>query len=236
MQMHLAGHTNKGTHILDTHNDYVIDTVWELYRYAHRRLGGVATLLEWDANIPGFDIVHGEALKARQFREQEERRSRRRNWKRFPRMATESGARTNPALDAGLHPESGHLRRSHRVRAAQSAIPADEAREMVLPSKTLSSLERLDIYRDMYLLRMEEALSIDYPSLKHFLGDEEFMRMVARYVDVYPSRSYTLNRLGDHLCEFIDTLDDLPQAGFLPGSGAPGICADRCFRCRETPP
>jgi uncharacterized protein (UPF0276 family) len=73
VQMHLAGHTNKGTHILDTHSDYVIDTVWKLYRYAHRRLGGVATLLEWDANIPEFDVVHGEALKARNFREQEDR-------------------------------------------------------------------------------------------------------------------------------------------------------------------
>src|SRR5260370_958594 len=72
VQMHLAGHTNKGTHIIATHNDYVIDTVWDLYRYAHRRLGGVATLLEWDANIPSFDIVHGEALKARKFREQED--------------------------------------------------------------------------------------------------------------------------------------------------------------------
>ena len=72
VQTHLAGHTNKGTHILDTHSDYVIDTVWELYRYTHRRLGGVATLLEWDANIPGFEVVHGEALKARQFREQED--------------------------------------------------------------------------------------------------------------------------------------------------------------------
>ncbi len=71
-QMHLAGHTHKGTHILDTHSDYVIDTVWKLYRYAHRRLGGVATLLEWDANIPEFDVVHGEALKARKFREQED--------------------------------------------------------------------------------------------------------------------------------------------------------------------
>jgi uncharacterized protein (UPF0276 family) len=72
MQMHLAGHTNKGTHILDTHSDYVIDTVWKLYRYAHRRVGSVATLLEWDANIPEFDVVHGEALKARRFRDQED--------------------------------------------------------------------------------------------------------------------------------------------------------------------
>ena len=75
VQMHLAGHTNKGTHILDTHSDYVINTVWELYRYAHRHLGGVSTLLEWDANIPSFDVVHGEALKARKFREQEDRKA-----------------------------------------------------------------------------------------------------------------------------------------------------------------
>jgi len=72
VQMHLAGHTNKGTHILDTHSDYVIDSVWDLYRYAYGRLGGVSTLLEWDANIPSFDVVHGEALKARKFREQED--------------------------------------------------------------------------------------------------------------------------------------------------------------------
>ena len=69
IQHHLAGHTNKGTHILDTHSDYVIDTVWELYRYTYRRLGPISTLLEWDASIPSFEIVHAEALKAKHYRE-----------------------------------------------------------------------------------------------------------------------------------------------------------------------
>jgi hypothetical protein len=97
---------------------------------------------------------------------------------------------------------------------AQAEIPADVARGLVLPSKTLSALERLDIYRDMYVPRMEEALAIDYPALKHFQGAEAFMRLVARYVDEYPSRSYTLNRLGDHLPEFLATLTDLPKQRF----------------------
>jgi hypothetical protein len=97
---------------------------------------------------------------------------------------------------------------------AQAEIPADQARTVVLPSKTLSSFQRLDIYREMYLLRMEDALSSDYPALKHFLGDEGFMRMAERYVEVYPSRSYTLNRLGDHLPEFVATLDELPKRDF----------------------
>ncbi len=70
-QYHLAGHTNKGTHIIDTHNDHVIDAVWDLYRHSVARTGNVSTLLEWDADIPEFSVVHAEALKARAYREEE---------------------------------------------------------------------------------------------------------------------------------------------------------------------
>jgi len=67
VQVHLAGHTNLGTHIIDTHDGHVIDPVWELYRLAHRLTGGVSTLLEWDAQIPEFSVVHSEVLKARRY-------------------------------------------------------------------------------------------------------------------------------------------------------------------------
>jgi uncharacterized protein (UPF0276 family) len=70
VQIHLAGHTHKGTHILDTHSAHVVDSVWELYRHVYQRMGGIATLLEWDADIPEFDVVHAEALKARAYREE----------------------------------------------------------------------------------------------------------------------------------------------------------------------
>ncbi len=66
VQFHLAGHTDCGTHRIDTHDGPVIDPVWELYRLAHRLTGGnAATLLEWDANIPTFPEVHDEVLKAK---------------------------------------------------------------------------------------------------------------------------------------------------------------------------
>jgi len=67
VQCHLAGHTNCRTHLIDTHDGEVIDPVWELYRKAHLRTGGVSTLLEWDANIPPFEKVHAEVLKAKQY-------------------------------------------------------------------------------------------------------------------------------------------------------------------------
>lgn len=65
VQMHLAGHTHCGTHLIDTHDGPVIDPVWNLFRLAQQRTGGVSTLLEWDANIPPFPVVHEEVLKAR---------------------------------------------------------------------------------------------------------------------------------------------------------------------------
>jgi len=67
VQVHLAGHTDLGTHCLDTHDGRVVESVWQLYRLAHERTGGISTLLEWDAKIPPFPVLHAEVLKAREY-------------------------------------------------------------------------------------------------------------------------------------------------------------------------
>jgi uncharacterized protein (UPF0276 family) len=72
VQIHIAGHTDKGTHCIDTHDGRVIDEVWALYAEVQRRAGSRATLLEWDANIPPFEEVHAEVLKAALFRDRNE--------------------------------------------------------------------------------------------------------------------------------------------------------------------
>lgn len=64
VQLHLAGHQHCGTHIVDTHDQQVCDAVWSLFRTAWRRTGGVATLLEWDGDVPEFERVHAEVLRA----------------------------------------------------------------------------------------------------------------------------------------------------------------------------
>lgn len=65
VQFHLAGHTHRGSYILDTHDQPVLDEVWELYRLAYHRTDGVSTLLEWDSRVPEFPELHAEVLKAR---------------------------------------------------------------------------------------------------------------------------------------------------------------------------
>lgn len=66
VQIHLAGHTDAGTHLIDSHDGPVADPVWELYAQAVE-LTGVSTLIEWDDKLPQFPRVHAEALKARDF-------------------------------------------------------------------------------------------------------------------------------------------------------------------------
>ena len=68
VQVHLAGHTNHGTHILDTHDGPALDAVWDLYARLCARTGPVSTLFEWDASIPPLAAVRKEAEKARPLR------------------------------------------------------------------------------------------------------------------------------------------------------------------------
>jgi uncharacterized protein len=69
-QIHLAGHTQLDTHLLDTHDHPVCHEVWQLYAYAVKRFGNVSTLIEWDANIPDFGTLEAEATRARNIQNQ----------------------------------------------------------------------------------------------------------------------------------------------------------------------
>jgi len=64
-QFHLAGHTNHGTHILDTHDAPIIDEVWKLFKYTLKKMGKVSTLIERDDRFPPFGELLEELQKAR---------------------------------------------------------------------------------------------------------------------------------------------------------------------------
>lgn len=68
-EIHLAGHSLRelgdGVVIrIDDHGSAVIEEVWRLYGRAIARFGAVPTLIEWDNDIPAFDILLAEADKA----------------------------------------------------------------------------------------------------------------------------------------------------------------------------
>lgn len=64
-QHHLAGHTNDGNLILDTHDQDVIEPVWQLYQQAAQLFGPVSTMIERDGNIPPLEDVMTELEHAK---------------------------------------------------------------------------------------------------------------------------------------------------------------------------
>ena len=64
-QLHLAGHSDYGAYLIDTHDQPVSDPVWQLYQRTLAHLGPVATLLERDDNFPSLDELLAELGKAR---------------------------------------------------------------------------------------------------------------------------------------------------------------------------
>jgi uncharacterized protein (UPF0276 family) len=64
-QFHLAGHTHKGSHIIDTHDHPIVPDVWTLYAEAVRLFPGVPTMIERDADIPPYAELLAELDVAR---------------------------------------------------------------------------------------------------------------------------------------------------------------------------
>jgi uncharacterized protein len=64
-QFHLAGHSELGALLLDTHDHPVRDEVWDLYRHAVSRFGAVPTLIEWDDKLPPLARVVEESTRAK---------------------------------------------------------------------------------------------------------------------------------------------------------------------------
>ncbi|HLH78120.1 MAG TPA: DUF692 domain-containing protein [Candidatus Binataceae bacterium] len=65
VQFHMAGHSDHGTYLLDTHDHPIREEVWRLYELAVRRFGATSTLIEWDDNIPEFGVLADAAKEAR---------------------------------------------------------------------------------------------------------------------------------------------------------------------------
>jgi uncharacterized protein (UPF0276 family) len=72
-EIHLAGFDDTGPMVIDTHGAPVAPEVWSLYDAAIERFGTVPTLIEWDTDIPAFEVLEGEAATAQRIMASHER-------------------------------------------------------------------------------------------------------------------------------------------------------------------
>lgn len=117
-----------------------------------------------------------------------------------------------------MHPDGAEP--GVRSATARRLLPrsAKDLGSVVLPSKALTSVERLDIYAHMYYARLLEVLENEYPTTRRILGDEAFWRACRAYVHRHPSRHRTLNSLSEKFPAFL--------ARHLPRGNRSGLAVD----------
>ncbi len=189
VQIHLAGHTNMGDYLLDTHSAVTCDEVWALYRRAIERCGAVSTLIEWDDAIPEWGELEHEAAKAEAIVRQvcgdklcEPRRDDRRVYDtNLSNPLTASLASTIDTL-ATLFQEPEWPFGS-----------TENAEALVLPGARLSACAQLEVYREQFVLRHAGSLAEDYPTVtRHLKNAPLFRSLYAGLARAFPPLSYQL--------------------------------------------
>lgn len=80
----------------------------------------------------------------------------------------------------------------------------DELETIVRRSRSLTASERIGIYAHAYYARLLECLGESFPVLRRVLGPELFEPIAFEYLQRHPSKSYTLDRLGDRFARFLE--------------------------------
>ena len=192
MQIHLSGHSNMGTHIIDTHDDYVVDEVWNLYKYVVYKSGRIPnTMIEWDDKIPEFPVLAAELEKAK-------RAAVSAHTFQLPVINTVDKTAA-PDFKQNLAEEQGRMQ-----KAIIQGKEFDSRPEMWIVAKDkFSPRKQLDVYVNAYSARLFDVTAEDYPVLRHYLGDDEFDSVITSFVDSVASDHFNIARYALKLPAFL---------------------------------
>ncbi len=207
-QFHLAGHTDKGGYLFDTHSAAVVEKVWKIYQQALDLYGPVSTLIEWDEAIPDFARLSQEVEKARVYYQKSMPQDPTKTARMADHKLVISGSKHNKA--PGLRDLQLGMRtriQSHGTTSASSA--------WLNPQGGVEGDERMDVYAEGYLARVMEALAEVYETIYHLLGRDAFIELSESYIHAHPSHSYNLNFIGDHMTEYIQETPVIKKLPFL---------------------
>lgn len=198
-QIHLAGHHNAGTHIIDTHDNHVVDEVWEMYKYVIRKTGEVTTMVEWDDNIPDFNTLCNEVEKARTFSQEAKTATI-----TLPELAQPQHAATN------ARPYEESLHTMHHAILDGNVIDAKPA-EWIRAKKDFPPDAQLDVYIKGYRYRLFDVVSDNYPALRYALGDDAMNLLIRSFIQHTPSKHYNISNYIYEMPEFILSYQLLAQ-------------------------
>ncbi len=220
-QIHLAGHSDQGDHIIDTHDHPVAQAVWDLYAQACQLFGPVAAMIERDANIPDLPTLLDELAIARRIAGESAGAAVTQvtpppltlvGWPGLPTVAPlPILQRLQESLCRYiLGPGDEHDRASGLGHTSDAEPVNFAATSLVRVRNGANSLQRLGIYHHAYRARLVEVLADTFAKTYLFMGSETFDRDAAAYAVDSPPTLRSLNRYG---VDFPDYL-----AGLYPGN------------------
>jgi uncharacterized protein (UPF0276 family) len=196
-QIHLSGHSNKGTHIIDTHDDHVIDEVWALYRYVTHKAGRIYnTMVEWDDKIPSFEVVYQELEKAKTAAQQAA------DYGMLPDLAKPHTPYVANHITT-LELEQRRMQEAILLGAAINTYP----NEWIPAKENFSPSEQLKVYINSYRYRLYDVTAEDYPVLRFYLGDDRFERLITDFVNGEVSEHFNICRYTAQLLNFLKSHD-----------------------------
>jgi len=181
-QIHLAGHSDNGDHIIDTHDHPVAAPVWELYAQACARFGAVAAMIERDDHIPPLVELLAEMDIARRIAAEH--------------MASPPGAAapvTAPPAEEADAPHLVTVQRQVADRVLAEPLPA--------MSQDCVATGRLPIYHHAYRARLADVLADTYAKTALYMGSDRFDSHARAYAVAHPPHTRSLNRYGDGLVD-----------------------------------
>jgi len=104
--------------------------------------------------------------------------------------------------DVTSHP-GGVQKGVKAASGAKTALKGRALNQVIGRSKNLSAAERIGVYAGMYFGRLVDCLRNDYPVLLKTLGEDAFEDLAREFLIKYPSRSFTLNKLGAKMPAYI---------------------------------
>ena len=192
-QIHLSGHSNKGTHIIDTHDDHVVDEVWNLYKYVVNNTGRVPnTMIEWDDNIPEFPELFAELQKAKDAAKDAA------NYV-LPEISIMKS--TQESAKITTLPESQKLLQDAIILGNNFN---SEPSKWIIEKEKFSAANQLAVYVNSYRYRLNDIVAEDYPVLEKYLGEEKFKPLIWDFVNSEQPDHFNIARFPLKLQKFIE--------------------------------
>ncbi len=207
-QMHLAGHSDCGSYIIDTHDHPVVPAVWDLYAEACKRFGPVATMIERDDNIPPLQSLISELQVARSIAEP---------------IWAECAAADAAQVAADAHGTNHRLAWTHtaphtpalpqlqrriadyvldRPNSSAEAAGTDVV-SLVRERQGVDSAQRLGIYHHAYRVRLADVLADSFAKTCLYMGSDTFAEHATAFAVAHPPLMRSLSRYGADLPAYL---------------------------------